>query len=314
MSSNPPRAGRAAVAVSLVLVQVFFGVHYLAAKILLRDIPPRAWAVLRVTAAAAVLLAATFALRRKLPREPRDLGLLALFSIFGVVVNQVCFVEGLYRTTPTHSAILNTTIPVGTLLFALLLGREMLDGGKILSILLALGGVLLVVHPERATFGSATLAGDLLTLANALSYGFFLVISKRALARMDPLAATAVLMSFGALGILAIGGPSLAALDLSSIPPRTWGLGAFIVLFPTVGAYYLTYWALARVESSTVALFVYLQPVIAAALSALVLGERPTVRVLAGAALVFLGVYVAVAHPRLRAAARARAARTGEVP
>src|SRR6185503_1606907 len=208
MSSNPPRAGRAAVAVSLVLVQVFFGVHYLAAKILLRDIPPRAWAVLRVTAGAAVLLAAVFALRRRLPREPRDLGLLALFSIFGVVVNQVCFVEGLYRTTPTHSAILNTTIPVGTLLFALLLGRETLDGGKILSILLALGGVLLVVHPERATFGSATLAGDLLTLVNALSYGFFLVISKRALARMDPLAATAVLMSFGALGILAIGGPS----------------------------------------------------------------------------------------------------------
>jgi len=95
---------RAAVAASLVLVQLFFGVHYLAAKVLLRDIPPLPWAVLRVTAAAVVLLAATLALRKKLPRDPKDLGLLALFSVFGVVVNQVCFVEGLSRTTPTHSA------------------------------------------------------------------------------------------------------------------------------------------------------------------------------------------------------------------
>ena len=294
---------RAAVAASLVLVQLFFGVHYLAAKVLLRDIPPLPWAVLRVTAAAVVLLAATLALRKKLPRDPKDLGLLALFSVFGVVVNQVCFVEGLYRTTPTHSAIINTTIPVGTLLFALLLGRERLDGGKILSIFLALAGVLLVIQPERAAFGSGTVAGDLLTLVNALSYGFFLVISRRALQRMEPMAATAVLMSFGALGILAIGGTSLAGVDLSAIPSRTWGLAAFIVLFPTVGAYWLTYWALARVESSTVALFVYLQPVIAATLSAIVLGERPTVRVVLGAALVFLGVYVAVVHPRLRTTA-----------
>jgi drug/metabolite transporter (DMT)-like permease len=131
---------------------------------------------------------------------------------------------------------------------------------------------------------------------------------------MDSLAATAVLMCFGALGILAIGAPALAAADLSMVPPRAWGLAVFIVLFPTVGAYYLTYWALARVESSTVALFVYLQPVIAAALSAAVLGERITARVAAGAALVFLGVYVAVGHPRLRAASRAGAPEPGGTP
>lgn len=321
MDSTAPHPGRSpaatktSVVLALVAVQIFFGLHYLAAKILLSDIPPRAWAVIRVLSASLVLLSATLALGRKLPRAPRDLGRLALFAVFGVVVNQVCFVEGLYRTTPTHSALINTTIPVGTLLFAVLLSRESMNGWKAIAIGLSLAGVLLVIRPENASFGSETVVGDLLTLTNALSYGFFLVISKRVLARLDALAATAVLMLFGAVGILAIGWPSVAALDWAAVPGRTWALGGFIVLFPTAGAYFLTYWALARVESTTVALFVYLQPLIAAALSAAVLGERPSVRVLSGGALIFLGVYVAM-QPRRPSSGEGgtKVARAGENP
>ena len=59
------------------------------------------------------------------------------------------------------------------------------------------------------TGGERTLVGDVLTLVNALSYSFFLVISKRLLTRVDPLGATAVLLSFGSLGILLLGWPEL---------------------------------------------------------------------------------------------------------
>ena len=124
---------------------------------------------------------------------------------------------------------------------------------------------------------SVSLAGDLLTLVNAASYALLLVLSRRVLTRSDPLAATAVLMGLGFLGILAIGLPGLAAL---------------IVVFATVLTYFLNFWALARVESSLVALFTYVQPLIATALSLAVLGERPEPHVLAGGALVFAGVYL----------------------
>jgi len=58
--------------------------------------------------------------------------------------------------------------------------------------------------------------------------------------------------------------------------------------------YVLNYWALARVPSSVVALFIYVQPLIAATLSAALFGERPAPRVLAGAALIFAGVFLAL--------------------
>jgi drug/metabolite transporter (DMT)-like permease len=289
-----PAGERAAVTGALLLVQILFGLHYLAAKIVVGTIPPRTWAVLRVTAAALVLLLIVAALRRSLRFSRADLGRLAIYSVFGIVINQICFIEGLHRTTPTHSSIINTTIPIGTLLFAVLLRRESLDLWKSLSLAVSLAGVLLVVHPHQAGFSSETLAGDLLTLANAMSYALFLVISKRLLARSDPLAATTVLMGFGALGILAIGAPGLAAFRPSAIPASIWVLAALIVVFATVVTYFLNYWALARVESSLVALFIYVQPVIATVLSAIVLAERPEPHVLAGGALVFAGVWLSL--------------------
>jgi drug/metabolite transporter (DMT)-like permease len=279
---------------ALVLVQIFFGLHYLAAKLVLTEVPPRLWALIRVSCAALILLGVARGLGRRLPTSPKVLGQLAFFSLFGVVINQLCFVEGLYRTTPMHSSIIMTTIPVSTLLFAVMLGRERLDGRKILSLAVAIGGVLLVIRPSAAEVADVRLLGDALTLINALSYAFFLVISRRLLSRVDPLGATAVILAFGSLGMLLPGLAALPGFDPGQVAPRTWVLGLFIVLFPTAAAYFLNYWALARLDSSIVAFFIYLQPLIATSLSILFLGERLTLSILAGASLVFGSVYLAL--------------------
>lgn len=290
---SPPRE-RLAVAGVLLLVQVLFGLHYLAAKIVLAHIPPRAWATLRASGAAAILLLLAKLLGRTLPSSPALLGRLAAFSIFGVVINQVCFVEGLYRTSATHSSILNTIIPVGTLLFAGWLGHERLSARKIAATLVALAGVLLVVRPEAARTGSEALAGDLLTLANALSYSFFLAVSKPTVDRLDPLGATAALMGFGAVGIFLIGGGQLLSSNLRAVPATVWLVAAGIVALPTAAAYFMIYWALGKADPSVVALFIYLQPVLASALAILLLDERPRATTWVGAALVFAGVFLAV--------------------
>jgi drug/metabolite transporter (DMT)-like permease len=282
---------------ALLLVQVFFGLHYLAAKPLLREIPPAAWALMRVAGAAVLLLFAVRLLGRRLPRSRRILGRLALYSVFGVVLNQLCFVEGLSRTTPAHASILMSAIPVGALLFAVLARRERLTGIKIGSFVTALVGVLLVLRPTGEVGGEATLTGDLLIVTNALSYSLFLVLSKDLLERVDPLAATAVLLGFGSVGMLVPGLPALATLEFAAISSQTWALGIFIVVFPTALGYHLNYWALARVESSLVAFFIYLQPLIATSLSVVFLGERLTPTMLAGAALVFVAVFL-VLRPR----------------
>jgi drug/metabolite transporter (DMT)-like permease len=280
---------------ALVLVQVFFGVHYLAAKVVLREIPPAVWALIRVSAAAALLLATVRLTGRRLPRSPAVLARLALYALFGVVINQLCFVEGLSRTTPGHSSILMAAIPVGTLLFAVMLRAERFTLRKTASFAVAVVGVLLVLRPTG--LAEVSLTGDLLIVTNALSYSLFLVISKRLLERVDALAATAVLLAWGAVGMLLPAAFSFDEFDAASVSPLAWVLGAFIVVFPTALAYLLNFWALARVESSLVAFFIYLQPLIATTLSVAFFGERLGVGMLAGATLIFVAVWLALRRP-----------------
>jgi len=299
--SFPDKTPRALVVAALVAVQVFFGLHYIAAKFIMTAIPPRSWAVLRIVPAAALLMVIVLIARpRRLPRQPRDLAAIALFSIFGVVINQVCFVEGLSRTPTSHSAIINTSIPVATLLIAILFGRERATRRKLAGIGLSLGGVLYLIGHGGAMVGGEIVAGDLLNLVNALSYSFFLVISKPILSRHSSLAVTAELLAFGAIGITALGLPQLATLDLSLVPVSVWWVAILVILFATVAAYILNTWALKRVESSMVALFIYLQPVIASVLGVLALGEPLGVETLVSAALIFTGLGLALRTPAAR--------------
>jgi len=302
------RGERVRVVAALTIIQIFFGVHYLAGKVVLREIPPRAWAVIRVAGASVLLLAMARFLGRRFPRAPRDLLLLAVFSLFGVAINQVCFVEGLSRSTATHSAIINTLIPAWTLFFAVALGRESPTARKAISLVLAIAGVVLVIRPERASFSSTTFVGDLLTTLNSMSYSFFLVVSKRMMHRVDALAATALMFAFGTIPIALFGGSAVAGFDLGSVSSAAWAWAAFIVVFPTAGAYVLISWTLARAEASLVALYVYMQPVIATILGMTFEHETLTTRTLVGAMLIFAGVYLALGvtrAPGLRRAAPA---------
>jgi drug/metabolite transporter (DMT)-like permease len=138
----------------------------------------------------------------------------------------------------------------------------------------------------------------MLTMVNSISYSFFLVVSKRTMHRVDALAATALMFVFGAVPIALFGGAALARFNLASVSAAAWAWAAFIVLFPTAGAYVLISWTLARAEASLVALFVYMQPVIAAILGITFQHETLTPRTVAGALLIFGGVYLALVLPR----------------
>ena len=72
---------------------------------------------------------------------------------------------------------------------------------------------------------------------------------------------------------------------------------AYITLGPTALAYWLQYWALARTDSSVVAFFIYLQPLIATGLSISLFGDRLTWPLVGGATLIFVAVFVALRKP-----------------
>lgn len=275
----------------LIAVQIIFGTWPIFGKIALTALPSTGLVALRVAGAAVafLILQRTFGSAKKI--SAGDYGRLALYALLGVVLNQFLFVKGLSLTTVINATLLGTTIPVFTLLVSLMLGYDRLTLRKGLGIALAAAGVIYLLYPER-NFSSSSAFGNLLIILNSISYGAYLAISKDMLKRYGALTVITWIFIFGSIATIPFGGYALAGTPLQEIGTGIWLAVVYIIIVPTVGAYYLNAWALARVEPSTVAVYIYLQPLIAFALAPLILNEKWNSRTWLASILIFSGVAV----------------------
>ena len=300
-STGASRHGGAAPHLALVAVQLLFGSWPIAGKIALRVLPSTGLVALRVGGAAVIFLILQSAMRRARITRKKDYVWLALCSLLGVVLNQFLFVKGLSLTTAINATLLGTTIPVFALLVSILAGNDQFSIRKATGIILAASGVIYLVDPLRTEFSRETTLGNLLIVANSFSYGAYIALSKDLLKRYGALTVITWIFVFGSVGTIPVGSFTLAAAPLESAGAEVWLAVLYIILAPTVGAYYLNAWALARVEPSTVAIYIYLQPLIAFTLAPLILNERWNSRTWIASALIFAGVAVVTLRARSRA-------------
>ena len=274
----------------LLVVQLCFASLAVVGKLALRDAPAGALVLARVAGGTLVFwLLARRASGWRLER--RDVLRLVVCAHLGVVVNQLLFLHGLARSTAINASVLGTTIPVFTAIFAAATGSERLRPARVAGIAVAMAGALILARVDRFSFSDQHAVGNLLIVANSCSYGLFLVSVRPLAARIPPMPLVALLFTCALPGVGFFGVP-----DWIELAPRLTGreaaLIAFIIAVPTVAAYSLNQVAIQRADSSVVAVYIYLQPVLAAVGAALLLSERPDARTFAAAALIFPGVWL----------------------
>ncbi|MCM2324053.1 MAG: DMT family transporter [Oligoflexia bacterium] len=291
---------------ALISVQVLFGINYVVSKVVVDSFPPLVWASIRIIISSLIMLAAALLFRRgHHPTGGRKFFVpLIIFALLGTVINQASFLVGLHYTTSTNSAVLNTLIPVFTLLIVTLRGQEPLTWKRTVGFFLALGGVLVIRKVEDFSFSNTTMIGDLLTILNCLSYGFFLSYSKKFIEENDRVWTTTWLFIYGSVGLTAIAGPGYLTFQWPVMTPMLVASMLFAVIGGTLLTYFLNNWALAYARSSAVALFIYFQPIVTAALALVWFGQEITARTAVSSGLIFAGMLMALAQPKPKEAAQ----------
>ena len=207
---------------ALLAAQFGFAVFPIFGKLALTTIPALVLAALRVVSAALILEG----LRRAAGKEEvakRDRAAVLLYGILGVTLNQVLFILGLSLSTAINTTILGATIPVFTLLAAVLLGRERMTVSAGLGVTLAAAGALLLLEVHQFDWHSRYARGNLLLLANSISYSFYLVLSRPILSRYSALTIVSRVFLYGSAPIVLIALPTLSRFAPSA--RRTSGNG-----------------------------------------------------------------------------------------
>jgi drug/metabolite transporter (DMT)-like permease len=278
---------------TLLIVQLSFGSLPVSGKILMKVIPAFGLVGFRVGITALVLFIFQAFKGDIRPKETKDYWWFILLSCVGVTLNQLFFIKGLSLTKASNAALLAVTIPIFTIIISTFFGIEKLRGLKIFGILLAAFGVLILIDPANAGFSSDTTIGDILVILNSLFYAIFIVISKDVFIRNGAIKSTAWIFGLASIICVPIAFFSLGNTDMLSLSSTNWSLIAHVSIICTVVPYLLVAWSVARVNPSTVAVFVYLQPLIGFGMAVIFLNERFTIWTIFAAILIFSGVFLA---------------------
>jgi drug/metabolite transporter (DMT)-like permease len=290
---DDPRAARAAALQALVAVTVW-GASFAATKRVLAELSPGSVLFTR-TVLGTGLVAGGLALRGRLrPLARREWPHLLGLALLGLVLTQLLQAFALERSTSANTAWLVALNPVVTALLASWLIGEQL-AGKAAGLALAFAGAVLVV--SRGSSLAAMLAlpaarGDGLTLVSTLTWALYTIYGRGFVVRHDPPLVTAHLLGTAVLAftpsfVVAEGWRELGALSAGG-----WLCLAYLGLGCSGLAFMLYYGALEHLEASQVAAFIYLEPLIAQALSVATLGEPLSAAGLAGGAAILAGVYL----------------------
>jgi drug/metabolite transporter (DMT)-like permease len=272
-----------------------WGISFVATRAALSEISPIPLVFTRFTLGTAFLLT-LLAVRRRMEIPPRESWpALAAMGFLGIFLHQMLQAHGLTLTTAVHTGWLIGLIPIWTALLSAAILREKLGSAKVAGLLMGFAGAALVV--TRGNLSSGLLAlpttrGDLLILASTVNWAVYSVVGRRTLVRLGSARATAFAMLAGWAMLAPLFVLRAGWTEYAHISAAAWAAIAFLGIGCSGLGYLFWYAALEKLETSRVAAFLYLEPLVTLAAAVVLLGEPVHATTVAGGLIVLAGVFL----------------------
>ncbi|WP_271768642.1 DMT family transporter [Aquimarina algiphila] len=281
-------------------VAIFYGANYTIAKDVMHFyIQPFGFILLRIAGATILFWGISF-LGPKEKIERKDFARIVAASLFGVGINMLAFFEGLHLTTPISASVLMVTTPVIVLILAVIFLKEKIRALKVLGVLVGLSGTLLIILYATGNSATATnpTLGNFLIFVNAVSYASYIIVVKKITQKYHPFTFMKWMYGIGFLFVLPFGYSQLLEVQPDIIPIEGYLKIGYVILFATFGTYILNIFAIRELKPTTVAVFIYLQPLLAS-IFAIGLGKDTLdiIKIVA-TLLIFIGVYLVTKKPK----------------
>jgi drug/metabolite transporter (DMT)-like permease len=275
----------------LVLLSFIWGNSFLFTKVVVDEVPPLTLVEGRFLLSTAVLLLLMRALGLSLSLSR---GLWAAVAFMGLVNNVIPFVLitwGQQHIDSSLAAILNSTMPLFTVIIAPLWIKERLTVDRAAGVLIGFAGAFVLIGLDVGAMAESSTLGQLAVVAASAGYATGTVFARRHLQEGAPvvLAAGQMMVAGAVLLPLAVAVDRPFDLHISAKAALAWvALG----VVSSGLAYVIFFWLIQRLEALQVSLIAYLIPLVAVVMGWLVLDERLGANSFGGLALIVLGIFV----------------------
>jgi drug/metabolite transporter (DMT)-like permease len=271
-----------------------FGINYAAMKFVVPShIQPIALNMARVSTALILFWVLYLFNPSKIAIKKKHILRFIVCALTGVVFNQLLFVKGLSLTTSIHASLLSLGTPIFITFIAAWVLKERLSLPKITGLVLGVSGAaILILMKDSSHIGKNVLWGDLMILLNAISYAFYMVLVRPLMQEYSPVSIIRWIFTFGFIIMLPFALPSFMHTPWQTFQTGHWLTLLLICIGATFVAYLFNIYGIAVIGASATGSYIYTQPVFAAIVAIVLMGEHLNMYKIVSAVLIFSGVYL----------------------
>ena len=271
---------------------IFWGASFIATKYLLDELTPETIISLRLIFAILLLSGIAIVQKRDFSINLKSHGyifLLALIAVFHLWIQ----VTGLKFTTASNTGWIIGTAPIFMALLGLIFFNEKLSAIKIIGIIVAVIGLLLLVGKGNPTnIDLIENKGDLLVLSSSFTWGIYSMVNKKISLTYSPLMTILYLFIMMAIIIVPITVNDTVIKSVYNLTITGWISILFLGLLCSGVAYVIWAYSLREMESAKVGAYLYFEPFVTVLTAWLFLNENITVLMILSGLIITAGVFL----------------------
>lgn len=274
------------------LAILFWGASFIATKYLLAELTPETIISMRLILAITLLLSIALIQKRDFSINFKShlyILVLAMIAVFHLWIQ----VTGLKFTTASNTGWIIGTAPIFMAILGLIFFKEKLNALKIIGIITATFGLLLLVGKgDLSNIDLIKNKGDLLVLSSSFTWGIYSMVNKKISLNYSPLMTILYLFIMMAIIIIPF---TVSASSINSVKNLS-GLGWIAILFLGLlcsGVSYVIWaYALREMESAKVGAYLYFEPFVTVLTAWIFLREDITLLMILSGLIITAGVFL----------------------
>ena len=278
---------------AIVATSIFGFNHTIAKELMPNVLSPNALLYSRVLGAAICFwFVSLFTKRQKV--ELKDFKLIIICAIFGMGLNMITALNGLYNSTPINSSIITTLAPIFIFLISVILLKEKISKRKYTGVFIGFIGTLtLILLNEKSLENAPNInLGNFYLFINSISYALYFVLVKPLTEKYNMITIMKWLFLFSIFINMPFGLVEFMQVEWLEINHTSFIKIFYVVFCTTFLVYLLNLYALKNLKATTVGMFIYLQPVIGILFAIHRGADKLTIPDISSVLLVFAGVYL----------------------
>ncbi len=227
--------------------------------------------------------------------ERQDMMAIVGAALLIALLRKGMLIVGLSMTSPIDGSIISTLGPVVVLLISVFMRLEHISVRKVIGVMLGLGGAIGVILSGGGVVNAKSgMIGNILMLLCAFISAIYMLWFKSLLKKYDPLTLLRWMFCITAIVFVPFGFDTVMHVDTAHFTPHVWLALAYLVVMPTYIPNLLLTNALKRVTPTISSTYIYVQPIVAVAISVSFGLDTLRAMTVLFAALIFAGVGVVI--------------------